>query len=221
MGLEVAAVSPAFFDLTGRILSITCQVNNENLEREFLSGSEDDTVYPNGLAFVRWEATIPAPSAGVSLSDLVTVTDSFNNLQSQPNFDSIMPWYNNEQAARDLATDLAQAYLAGESQLERQQGGFYGPWFAYGVDSNGSLEIVSSEGGGGAITGQRVMSPDAVEVFAIVGQQQNSEDILLRGPWLTVYQERLAIPFKVGSFDVSIQAIPRPGVEISAEVLFV
>lgn len=221
MALEVSAISPSFFDLTGRILLITCEVDNDALEREFLSGNEEDTVYPGGLAYVRWEASIPGGGQFDGLEDVTTVEDTFASLQAQPGFADLMPWYGNEENARLLAQELAVAYQGGASQLDRQQGDFFGPWFAYGVDQNGSLQVVSSEGGSGGITGSVVIPQDQVQVFAVAGQAGGGSSVQLYGPWLTVYQERLAIPFKVGNFDVSIQAVPRQGVNISAEVLFV
>lgn len=221
MVLDVAAISPSFFDLRGRILLITCEVNNNSLEREFLSGDAADTVYPGGLAFVRWEASISGGGQFDGLANVVTIENTFNSIQVQANFADLMPWYGDEVAARALAQELAIAYQQGASQLQRQPGEFFGPWFAYGVDANGSVQVVSSEGGGGGITGNFVIPPNQAAVFAVADQTGGGGGIQLLGPWMTVYQERLAIPFQVGNFDVSIQAIPRPGVDISAQVLVV
>lgn len=178
-----------------KLLLVESTVNPDVVQQQFLLGVETAVVYTGVLGYVRWKSPMtdvlpPNAQPGEVENSLTT----FDDLFASPDFSSRVPWWGDVQAAEAIALELGIAFQQGDPSLGTPNGGFFGPYFAYGTNQNGSVEVVTWQGTSGTLTQGTVVNPGDSLTYAVQG---DSAGVLVRdltGPWVPIYQASVALP---------------------------
>lgn len=211
-----AISSPQSVTISDLLLVVTADVLDPGIKTEFLAGDPDGTIYPDAVGYVRWGLE-PAGGGGGG-GGYQVVTGEFDQIVTSGNDLRQTQWWGSESSAEALAQQLGDEWAAGGNSLGQPNGGFFGPWLAYGEDQNGSIQVVSYEGTSGNITSNFVVNPDQVESFLFGSEDPPPEPVRYFGPWLPIHQQETAVPVNYsGSLNLFFEAIERLGVVITAE----
>ena len=219
--MVIAASGPQQIVIGDLFLKIVATTIPDGVLTDFFGDEPDEVLYPNSLGYVRWVLEIdggPGPGSGEYEVAETTFSDSFGTVE-----DLVMTsWWNDEALARQIAAEIGQPDSGGNLEFGNPNGGFFGPWLAYGLDQNGSVQVVTYEGGSGNITGQVVQSDDTLLNYLYELPSPPVPDINLYGPWFPIFQQDTTIPISYsGSNNLAFEVVERLGVTIAGEFISV
>ena len=125
-----------------------------------------------GIAAVS-SLTAAAPASALSFTEggltyeVFVEETTFDDLRGREEFEALVPWFGNEDLARTIATAASDAFIEGNEELG-VPGGFFGPFFAFGVDENGSIEFTTYINNEGRLENAGKINSDKDAFYAVV-----------------------------------------------------
>lgn len=219
--MVIAAAGPQQIVIGDLFLKIVATTIPDNVLTDFFGDEPDEVLYPNALGYVRWVLEVDGGDGPPSGNYALVVT-TFNSSLGGPEDLTQTPWWNDETLARQVAASIGTPDGNGQVEFGNPNGGFFGPWLAYGVDGNGSIQVVTYEGTSGNLTGNTVQSPDNSLVYLYELPSPPAPDIVLNGPWFPIFQKDTTIPISYsGSNNLAFEVVERLGVTITGEFISV
>uniref|UniRef100_UPI004047C432 hypothetical protein n=1 Tax=Flavobacterium sp. TaxID=239 RepID=UPI004047C432 len=207
---------PQGITLRNLFLRVVAEQIPVGLYREYLGNEPDESIYPEGLGYVRW--TVDSPQQ--SLGGYEVVQNSFNDLTLTEQALQSQPWWQNETLARQVAEEISGG-VNGTPQYGNPNNGFFGPWLAYDLVQDAGVATVAYQGSSGVLTGSGTFQSPLASLFYLIQPNLNpSPASSLSGPWLPIYQAQLAIPIDYdGDAPLGFDVIEAPGVILSGELV--
>lgn len=138
-----------------------------------LSISATSVAFSAGIASISAFTLAVAPASALSIKadgltyDLMVEETTFDDLRDSEEFELLVPWFGDEDLARTLATGASDAFIQGNEELG-VPGGFFGPFFAFGVDQNGSIDFTTYINNEGRLEEAGKIGPDINAFYAVV-----------------------------------------------------
>lgn len=207
---------PQGITLRNLFLRIVAEQVPTGLYREYLGDQPDESIYPEGLGYVRWTIASSQPPAG----DYQVIEGSFDDLALTQQALEQQPWWGSETLARQVAGEISGG-AGGTPEYGNPNNGFFGPWLAYGLVENAGVAAVAYQGNSGILTGPGTFQGPSSSLFYLVQGDVNPSPVgTLSGPWLPIYQSELAIPIDYsGDAPLGFDVLEAPGVILSGELV--
>ena len=116
-----------------------------------------------------WASPVSALSftEGGSTYAVIVEETTFDDLRGREGFEDLVPWFGDEDLARTIATAASDAFIGGNEELG-VPGGFFGPFFAFGIDTNGSIDFTTYINNEGRLENAGKINSDKDTFYAVV-----------------------------------------------------